>query len=347
MGAHFENFNRVDNCTYASGKIIGYVKDSYDNPIKNARVKIYNGSILKASLATDNDGCYSISKLPEADYTIKVYVTGYSAYETTEHVGRNETKYVETLIMLSRDEQRNGTGSVYGDIINAVTGEELNNVTYYIRKNWNNTSGEVIESGKANGSYDINLASGNYTIQFKAEKFIDTEINFAISNDEKRYISVALSPELVLPDDGLIRIVLSWGQTPFDLDSHLTGATLTGDSRYHIYYESEKYYDDETLLADLDLDDTSSYGPETITIHKMTDGIFHYYVHDYSNDGSEHSLEMSMSNAQVRVYKGKSLMQKFVVPTNMVGTYWHVFDIDKNGNIIGVNTMSNEFDDEP
>ncbi len=341
FGAHFENFRMVDKCTYGTGEIIGHVKDSYGNPVK-ARVEIYSGSVLRAALGTDTEGKYTMGDLAEADYTINVYVTGYSAFTSVEHVGRNETKYVETVVMLSRDGQ-NGSGEVTGEIIDAVTGYTVDDVKYYIRRDWNNTTGSPVDSGTADGGYQVTLVPGYYTIQFVASGYSDAEYNFTVNDGGMEYVNAALSPEQNLPDDGLLRVVLSWGEDPSDLDSHLTGATLTGDDRYHIYFEDKYYYDEDgTLLADLDLDDTSSYGPETVTIHQLTNGTMHYFVHDYSNRWDSETEEMSLSNAQVRVYRGKSLIKKFVVPTNVEGTYWHVFDIDSAGNIIPVNRMDYE-----
>lgn len=58
--------------------------------------------------------------------------------------------------------------------------------------------------------------------------------------------------------DGL-RVVLTWGQTPDDLDSHMI---FPGNN---IYFENKTGTD-----AELDVDDTDSYGPETITLQKNT-----------------------------------------------------------------------------
>lgn len=177
-----------------------------------------------------------------------------------------------------------------------------------------------------------------------ADGFIENQINIVVAADEHNTKNVAMSPEMNLPDDGLIRIVLTWGEEPGDLDSHLTGPTVGGKSRYEVFFD-DKIYEHNGVIADLDLDDITSYGPETITIHKNTSGTkdnLHYFVHDYSNRYANGSNEMSLSNAQVRVYKGKKLLNTFVVPTDEIGIYWHVFDIDKDNNIIPVNTMSNE-----
>ncbi len=69
--------------------------------------------------------------------------------------------------------------------------------------------------------------------------------------------------------DGL-RVVLTWGKTPSDLDSHMI---FPGNN---IYFENQKGTD-----AELDVDDTDSYGPETITLQKKHYGESYVYaVHD-------------------------------------------------------------------
>ncbi|MBA4382487.1 MAG: hypothetical protein C0406_07975, partial [Sideroxydans sp.] len=59
--------------------------------------------------------------------------------------------------------------------------------------------------------------------------------------------------------DGM-RIVLNWGELPSDLDSHLIFPSN------HIYFNSKT--GSTSSDAKLDVDDTTSYGPETITIEK-------------------------------------------------------------------------------
>lgn len=143
----------------------------------------------------------------------------------------------------------------------------------------------------------------------------------------------ALTP---LMNEGQYRIVLSWGETPSDLDSHLT-ANLSDSSQYHVYY-SQKNPSPE--YANLDVDDTSSYGPETVTITNF-DSLYNkkYAVHDYTNRSSESSTALSNSGATVSVYKGEQVLRTFYVPTNIGGTEWDVFAFDANGNIVPINSM--------
>jgi hypothetical protein len=92
--------------------------------------------------------------------------------------------------------------------------------------------------------------------------------------------------------------------------------------------------------AVLDLDDTLSYGPETITIYQQTAGVYRYSVHDFSNkDEITSSSALSNSGAQVKVYQGASLIATFNAPTSQEGTLWTVFEM-AGGLIKPLNTMS-------
>lgn len=94
-------------------------------------------------------------------------------------------------------------------------------------------------------------------------------------------------------------------------------------------------------MANLDVDDTSSYGPETITIVENIYGAYTYAVHNYSNRSSSNSTALSFSGAVVRVFIGSTQVAEYHVPTDQVGTYWTVFQIDSSGRIMPINTVSN------
>ena len=139
-------------------------------------------------------------------------------------------------------------------------------------------------------------------------------------------LTYAMSPVLKGLDS--VRVVLNWGKTPDDLDSHL----IYGSD--HIYYEAKK-----GSQAWLDVDDTDSYGPETITIDKKQYGTSYIYaVHDYSNKRVDDRF-LSASGARVFVYVGQSLVKTYYVPAG-VGDVWTVFRISGDGDIEDINSLS-------
>ena len=129
--------------------------------------------------------------------------------------------------------------------------------------------------------------------------------------------------------DGL-RVVLTWGKAPRDLDSHMI---FPGNN---IFFRNKKGTD-----AELDVDDTDSYGPETITLQKKHYGESYVYaVHDYSNSGYPNSSEFSNSEAKVFVYMGQSLVRTYYVPQNRTGNLWTVFRMTGSGDFQDINTFT-------
>lgn len=143
-------------------------------------------------------------------------------------------------------------------------------------------------------------------------------------------LTYALSP--VMEDLDGMRIVLSWGKSPSDLDSHLSYPNN------HICF-----YHKEGTNANLDVDDTDSFGPETITIEKRAQNQKYIYaVHDYSDKNRVDNDNLSnISNAKVYVYIGNTLIKSYDVPKYKKGTVWVVFMIDESGNIIDINNFEN------
>ncbi len=115
-------------------------------------------------------------------------------------------------------------------------------------------------------------------------------------------------------DDSVIRIVLSWDANPRDLDSHLTSGGM------HIYYANKVGNG-----VQLDKDDVTGYGPETITLNteKVSEGIYSYYVYRYAGTGT-----IASSGAVVRVYKGDTLIKTYSADQTNCTDRWDVFKVD-------------------
>lgn len=141
-------------------------------------------------------------------------------------------------------------------------------------------------------------------------------------------MTYAISPVMTNLDG--MRVVLSWGEKPFDLDSHLI---FPGG---HIYFDSKEGTD-----ANLDVDDTDSYGPETVTISKKHFGESYIYaVQDYSNKGLPNSNYLSASKAKVFVYVGSSTVRSYSVPAGKRGNIWTVFKLNPNGEFEDINSVT-------
>lgn len=341
---HIENGKRVAECTFGTGAISGYVAalDSR-NAIHNARINIYStgslGDNLVRTLYSDPTGKFGVNNLHAGTYIVKVSATGYFTYEWTLNVAANETTYVETLLMIDRAGNLNELGAIQGSITDAVSGFPITNSTYKLRKGWNMQSGQVLTEGEfVNSTYSLSYSVGNYTLEVSRNEYMTNWINIAISKDSSTTANVVLTPQNM--QSGVMRIVLTWGDMPPDIDSHTFGPTLIdANQEFHVYF-GNKDFDNGNVTLDLDIDDIDGNGPETTTI-KMLNGNakYSYYVHDYTNQSETISTALSLSGAKVQVYIGNSV-RTFNIPTNKAGTVWHVFDYDASTATI---TPVNEF----
>ncbi|MCM5725339.1 tetratricopeptide repeat protein [Klebsiella pneumoniae] len=140
-------------------------------------------------------------------------------------------------------------------------------------------------------------------------------------------MSYALSPTMKGLDS--MRVVLGWGSSPTDLDSHMV---YPGN---HIFF-NHKLGDN----GNLDVDDTDSFGPETITLTRRENGKpYIYAVHDFSDKHEPETNNLSRSDAKVFVCIGDSLVRTYYVPKDQSGNLWTVFKINENGAIEDINSI--------
>ena len=338
-----------------SGKIsIADADMNYSNnsPLAGATVTLERFSstnVYRRETTTDSYGYYSFTGLTAGAYKLIVSCPGYITVEQTLTVRYNESNIQNLQIEAISSTQIND-GYAEGTITDAKTGLPVAGLTLYIREGIGNSFGEAIMTltTDSNGKYRTDaLKPGNYTVQVVDERELENEderygtILFAIKIVSDRTITeqnATTSNKIGIVADS-IRVVLNWGSTPSDLDSHLYADMNDGTSDYHIYYSSKT----NGSIANLDVDDTSSYGPETVTVSYIGSGIYKYYVHDYSGKSNTSSSNLKNSGAQVKVYLGGSASPAytFYVP-NGLGTYWHVFTYNsQTGEFIVVNEISN------
>lgn len=354
--AHWENFEKVPECTYKEGGVItGRVAnaDNRSQYIENAKIEIYNTDNeirLVETVYTDASGQYQAA-VDDGIYLIVISAEGYLPFESSQNVMEGQTIYVETYLMVAGDENLHQTGVIAGKITNAVTGYIVSNADISIHKGWNNLYDEEVVAtvtGSPDGYYSVELPIGNYTVIVEKENYTRNHINVAVTTTGNYECNVVISPnsDSEVPT-GDLRVVLTWGEYPSDLDSHMFGPLVSDPTQeFHVYYGDKTYYDDGETQCFLDVDDVSSYGPETTTVYQMNmGGVYHFYVHDFTNGGNGYSKDMSNSDAKVQVYIGEQIVTTYYIPVDREGTIWHVFDYDSEfGKITPVNTIGNEYD---
>ncbi|MDD9818917.1 MAG: hypothetical protein OXU61_12405 [Gammaproteobacteria bacterium] len=150
-----------------------------------------------------------------------------------------------------------------------------------------------------------------------------------------------------------VDIVLNWGDTPSILDSHLTGPSTDG-RRFHIGWFDQGVRNSGQFLYT----DRTGHGaggnnlPEQTRINDLNEGIYRFYVHDFtgSQTGRPEDLEGSTilvnSGATVSIHvagsrtiqgEGRNLgrtLWESTVPANGVGNTWHAFDLDSRTGVV-------------
>lgn len=151
----------------------------------------------------------------------------------------------------------------------------------------------------------------------------------AFSGTQSRTITVNTSTSNLVLEDCLVvdeaasTITLSWGEHPSDLDTHFFGPdTAEGDSLFHIYY-SNKTEDVGGTTLHLDVDDTSSFGPEILSIPAFPfPGTYRYSVYKYSG-----SSDIQASPARIELNLNGEL-SIFSPPVGEATDCWEVFDLE-------------------
>ena len=215
-----------------------------------------------------------------------------------------------------------GGGGVEGLVRNASNGQPVANATV-------SAGGRTATTDSA-GRYQITgLEPGPASVSVSASGFITDTANVNIPTSGSATQTFALSQALA---EGQLRIILTWGSAPLDLDAYLFVPSEVGFTQ--VYY-GDAGSTTTMPFAALDVDDRNGLGPETITITRLSPGTFTYSVNNYSGEAS-----LSSSGARVQVIQGSSVVQSFMVPTGN-GLWWNVFTIDgSTGSLTPLNRLS-------
>lgn len=317
----------------------GRVYDAVTNAgLGNATVTARQGSTAFSSVQTNAQGAYVLQLPDNSAYDITAAVSGYVP-STINALRVSGASTAPPIPMVPNSTQ---PGGITGRVLNATTGGAIAGATLELRRGINASQGAPVATtlSNAQGAYAFTgLAAGTYSIAAGANTFVNsTRTGIAVGGSTVPNQDVALSPTGVA---SAVRIVLTWGVTPSDIDSHLTGPIPGSTNRFHVYW-STKGNCVASPYACLDVDDVTSYGPETVTITQLATGMYRYTVHNYSAvdiGGSATDQTLAASGAHVDVYVNNLLRATFSVP-QAPGTLWTVFTMDQTGIITPVNTMS-------
>lgn len=131
-------------------------------------------------------------------------------------------------------------------------------------------------------------------------------------------------------------MVLRWDDSS-DLDLQVTGSAA-GHKGFKLDAANRRI----SGQAELDTARGPGAGTETATILKQSDGIYQFYVHDYTTRDLSWDEGLSMSGATVEVYYGDRLERTFSVPST-AGNTWTVFAL-YGDELTAIDTLSFESD---
>jgi hypothetical protein len=236
----------------------------------------------------------------------------------------------------SSDPDLDGDADITGLVLDSQQGSPVVGATVTFRRG----NAERQGTTDATGTFLItDIATGTYTMSITADGFLEVVLENVVITDGLNELDPTVVTEA--PPAGAYRIVLTWGQRPSDLDSHLTGPTAGGE-RFHVYFVQMN----PVSYASLDRDDVTSFGPETITVTPEVNGMYRYSVFNFSDQSTQGSQGIAgeidnSTRARVQVYSSTGLVREFLAPPSTPGNTWRVFEMNATGGtatITSVNT---------
>jgi len=340
-----------DCCSSGSAIIKGIVEDNASEALSGVSVIFAKSGTASSTVTTVDNGTYSKSTLSSGTYTLTYTKNGYIETSQSATLTADDETLEVALVQLFPDTCAS-TGTISGTIKDAVSESGVTDVSLSARSGLNTTSGTIVKTATSDssGNYSLNsMSAGWYTVETSKSGYMAATNFYVYScgnvDSQDATITTTLS-------SGSMRIILSWN-TNKDLDSHLTGPD-NASGKFHVYYGQDKFYyakntsscsgcSDSQISDNVTQDvDSKSRGPETITISTARSGTYRYYVHNYTNRGTNNK-RLFKSGASVTVYYSglSNNPTTFNVPSGD-GDLWTVFDFNTSSGLTEVGTMGSE-----
>lgn len=282
---------------------------------------------------------YRIYSINSGQWKLKFTSAGYVAVEGLVNIQGNNTTIFDIITMIPGSE---APANISGILFNAFNNLAINTpLTVSLRPGINNRTGSYALNGNTqtiqpissgtDGSYMIaNVPAGNYTLEISGSGYATTFQTVISAGTNSGGQNVFVSPNLNTDE---VRVVLSWGLYPQDLDSHLEygdSACRDGGTFCQVVWNQTSRLGGDLSL---DVDVVTGFGPETITIKGSTWAKPRrgYSVYNWSNEVG-HSI--FTSGASVKVFKSSGLVRTFNPGPSQISLWWQIFCLDNNKNII-------------
>lgn len=305
-------------------------------------------SIATGSTIFSNASQYTIFNINAGRWKVRFVSAGYASVEGIVDIQADVTTNFDIITFVPGSQT---SGSISGRALSALYNTGVCNLTARIRPGVNVKSGSyaidangvTIPSVKTStdGSYVIpSVPPGNYTLEVSgsgkrgdcnsiSENYATTYRTVVSAGSETpANQNILVTP--ILPENEM-RVVLSWGAKPRDLDSHLQYGN-SGNSRI--------VWNNKTPLGtgngSLDYDITTGYGPETITLQGSiwNQPNRYYSIYNWSGEAL-----MGVSGANVRIFKGSvGEVRNYSIAPNHSNRWWKIFCIAQDKTISDVGT---------
>ena len=172
----------------------------------------------------------------------------------------------------------------------SLTNQPVQNMSTSVIITKDDTQQTVAESASSdeNGVVNIPISqNGHYVVKVEgpgyiaAKESIDVECDIARCRDCSPSLLVPVSPLL---EPGQVRVTMSWGERPLDLDVYAQQKNINTEESCTTYYGKKTECDGITL--DLDNVNGGNNGVETITfsdVENQQDSVYMLFVHHYGS----------------------------------------------------------------
>lgn len=303
-------------------------------PVPGMLVKITDKRGVFAGSGMTNGAGYFRLTIPKADYNLVIQSLNYEKIEVplSQSSFINDQLDCGTIALVYKS-----SGRIAGLVKDATNDLPVSGVKIEIKLGRNNPAAPVVSTIFSNASGFFEFPSSpllDFTVFLSKDNYTPESITSDLLPEDKLSLQLVMSP--VLQRNERYRIVLTWGSSPRDLDSHLKipgNAAPAG----HIFF-GNKGNENDFPFATLDVDDRNGNGPETITINTALPGMYYYSVHQYSSDGN-----LSLSDAVVKLYSSAGLVRQFTIPVAGSGRWWHIFSLNvATGEIQVINRINDQ-----
>ncbi len=240
------------------------------------------------------------------------------------------------------------SGHAEGQLLDAATGDapmeavgdELVplQLDVELREGWNAPDSEPVVKTVTTGQGSLlgrfvvgGIPAGLYTARVLGDGgFTTARFPLLVRGESEAEVRAAVSKDLASDE---IRVALVWGESPADLNLHVTGpraSVSTGEAqweRFHVW-EGEPVHppsatDAEDWVVTMDLVADDAPGVESLTVHETRrEGEYRFSVYDHSNGGSTGSDALSYSEGLLQLWIGAGEPLFFEITPGLDGTLW-------------------------